>query len=274
MDNNKNLVSLAELRKELRSGDLVFFQGLAADSVLIRDITGGLWSHCAMIISGKDIDCHEHERLLFESSITAGQDIGYKSVGEDEKTGVMLVNFDQRLEDYARSKEYSLFGIRRLESEQLRQANIEGLKSFVLNSNIRKSVYPAQHQVAAEHFVARELANFRFTNQAVAKIRAELEGEDCNKLADRDLKQIIEKTIEAVQDNLDDNAQDKIHHNHAIPSRYFCSELVVDALMHMDILKRGNAAGYTPSDLSGEAGSILDSYYSQIQHLPSDLGIS
>ncbi len=267
----KNTANLASLRHELKSGDLVFFQGIAADSVLIRDITGGSWSHCAMIIKGDDIGYSDHELLLFESSVTPGKDIGHNGKAGSEKAGVMLVNFDQRMEDYAKSKEYSAFGIRQLDPAQAGKADVNKLKAFALNQNIRNSVYPAEHLVAAGHFVARELENEQFTEYTVAKIKSEVRGDVISKLPDGELKQIIEKTIEAAQDNIDHTAQDKISHSHAITSHYFCSELIADALMHMGIMHIGNAAGSSPSDLSDDVESPLDTFYLDIKHLPGDL---
>ena len=268
---SEKLVSLASLRDELKSGDLVFFQGNAADSMLIRGVTGGSWSHCAMIIKGDDVGCAEHELLLFESSVTAGLDLGCSEKAGTEKAGVMLVNFDQRMEDYAESKDYSMFGIRQLDSDQADKVDIAKLKEFALNQNVRDSNYPAEHLVAAGYFVARELENPQFTDQTAAKIRSELGSDAIGKLPDSELKLIISKTIEAAQDNVDHTAQDKITHSHAITSHYFCSELVADALMHMGIMIMGNAAGFSPSDLSDDADSPLDTSYSKVKHVPSDL---
>mgnify|MGYP003672906404 CR=1 FL=1 len=267
----QTLVSLASLRQGLQTGDLVFFQGLASDSVLIRDITGGSWSHCAMVIRGEDIECAEHELLLFESSVTAGRDIGYSGKAGTEKAGVMLVNFDQRMEDYAKSKEYAVFGIRQFEKIKADKVDVAKLKEFTANANIRDSIYPAEHLVAAGHFVAKELENEQFSDHTVAKIRSELRDDAINNLPDSELKLIIGKTIEAAQDNIDNTAQDKTSHCHAIASHYFCSELVADALMHMGIMAMGNAAGYSPSDLSDDTESPIDSFYSSVKYVPGDL---
>ncbi|MFT7470323.1 MAG: hypothetical protein ACI8XU_000211 [Kiritimatiellia bacterium] len=269
---NKSLVSLASLRQNLKSGDVVFFQGLASDSMLIRGLTGGIWSHCAMIIKGDDIGCTEHDLLLFESSVTPGRDIGESGKDSVEKAGVMLVDFDQRMEDYAQSREYSMFGIRQLGTDRAQKADTEELKTFALNRNVRDSVYPAEQQVVTEHFVARDLDNSQFNNQALAKIQSEIKIDAIKNLTDTDLKLIISKAIETVHDNLDSTTHDKFSHRHTTPSHYFCSELVVDALMHMGVMEMGNAAGYSPSDLSNEADSLLDASYLEVKHIPGDLG--
>lgn len=269
---NQKLVSLASLRHDLKSGDLVFFQGLAADSMLIRGLTGGIWSHCAMIIKGGDIGCTEHDLLLFESSVTAGRDIGESGKDSLEKAGVMLVDFDQRMEAYAQSNEYSMFGIRQLGTDHAQKANTGELKTFVLNRNVRDSVYPTEQQVATEHFVARDLDNSQFNNQALAKIQSEVKVDAIKNLTDADLKLIINKAIETVHDNLDSTSHDKVSHSHTTTSHYFCSELVADALMHMGIMEMGNAAGYSPGDLSDEEDSPLDASYFGVKHIPGDLG--
>ena len=269
---NKKLVSLASLRQDLKSGDVVFFQGLASDSMLIRSLTGGIWSHCAMIIKGDDIGCTEHDLLLFESSVTPGRDIGESGKDSTEKAGVMLVDFDSRMQDYAQSKDYSMFGIRQLDTDRAQKANTGELKTFALNRNVRDSVYPAEQQVATEHFVARDLDNSQFNNQVLAKIQSEIKVEAIKNLTDIELKLIISKAIETVHDNLDSTTHNKFSHRHTTPSHYFCSELVADALMHMEVMEMGNAAGYSPGDLSDEEDSPLDASYFEVIHIPGDLG--
>jgi hypothetical protein len=209
---------------------------------------------------------------LFESSVTPGRDIGESGKDSAEKAGVMLVDFDQRMEDYARSKEYSMFGIRQLGTDRAQKANTEELKTFALNRNVRDSVYPAEQQVVTEHFVARNLDNSQFNNQALAKIQSEIKVDAIKNLTDTDLKLIISKAIETVHDNLDSTTHDKFSHRHTTPSHYFCSELVADALMHMEIMEMGDAAGYSPGDLSDEEDSPLDASYLEVKHIPGDLG--
>jgi hypothetical protein len=275
MNNDKELASLNSIRSSLRSGDLIFFQGLEADSVLIRDVTGGIWSHCAMIIKGEDIDCSEHELLLFESSVTPGKDIHYSDdpkVTQGTKTGVMLVDFDLRIKEYSASKCYSMFGIRQLNANHDYNSGLTQLKAFALNPNIRKSIYPPEHLVAAEHFVAREIETAQFSEVAVSKIKSQLQGDNLSKLTDMELKLIIGKTIESVQDMFDDSVHDKISHSHNLTSHFFCSELVADALMHMDILNSKNAAGYSPSDFSDEAKSPVDDFYTEVKHISAKVG--
>ncbi|MFT4888625.1 MAG: hypothetical protein ACJAY7_001107 [Pseudohongiellaceae bacterium] len=269
MNSERKIVSLDSIRDTLRSGDLIFFQGREADSVLIRDVTGGIWSHCAMIIKGEDIDCVEHEFLLFESSVTPGKDIHYSDGVTGTKSGVMLVDFDLRMEEYSASECYSMYGVRQLNAGHVHKSGLAPLKAFALNPNIRKSVYPAEHLVAAEYFVARELETAQFSEGAVSKIKNQLQGDTLKKLTDAELRLIISKTIETVQDMIDHSVSDKISHNHDLTSHFFCSELVADALMHMDILSSKNAAAYSPSDFSDEQKSPVDNFYSEVKHVSS-----
>ncbi len=272
MDNNRDLISLESITDSLNTGDLVFFQGTAADSVLIRNLTGGLWSHCAMVLRGTDIGRHDHPLFLFESSIRPGKDLEFSNTDDGNKSGVMLVEFHLRMHDYADSSMYSLFGIRRLVPDKAKARNFKNLTEFVQNRNIRQSEYPAEYLVAAEHFMARELESAKFRDKTVLKIRNDLNIGSLKNLSDDDIRLIIHKTIESVRDDFGPETLDKTGHQHATPSHYFCSELVVDTLMHMGLLELNNAASYTPNDLSASTNLPVNKLYADLFFLAGDLG--
>ena len=75
MESDEKFVNLGDVVNRLKTGDLVFFQGWGIDSVLIRRITGGRWSHIGIIVEGKHVGCDDRELLLFESTNRVGTDI-------------------------------------------------------------------------------------------------------------------------------------------------------------------------------------------------------
>lgn len=266
--------SLETLLPSLGTGDLVFFQGTGEDSVLIRQLTGGEWSHCAMVIKAADIGLHGDGLLLLESTVVPGEDIAYKDSDDGKTVGVMLVDFVARMRSYADSGDYSAFGLRKLRTATSEKIDSESVKNFVENANVRRSVYPPQHAVAAEHFLAKELESEAFTGRAVSKVQKELGDDIANKLSESEIKAIVNKTIESVRDGFEEPVKDKINRNYSAPSHFFCSELVVDALMHSGLMGIGNAAAYSPSDLSDDSNDQLAAAYEQLINIPSDLGLS
>lgn len=269
---NNSAQSLDSLIPELGTGDLIFFQGTARDSVLIRELTGGEWSHCAMIVRAEDIDESRSGLLLFESSIVPGEDIQDSEGQQAAKAGVMLVDFEARMSSYANSGNYSAFAVRKLKPTAVGKLDLLQLKSFIKNPHIRQSGYPAEHAVAAEHFLARELESESFTSKALGKIRRELGNEIPGSLSDSNIRAMIGKTVESVRDGFDQPIRDKINHDHSSVSHYFCSELVVDALMHAGVLALRNAAGFSPSDLSLDDDEQIAASYGNLIALPVDLG--
>jgi len=272
VDNKQILNNLESITESLNTGDLIFFQGTASDSVLIRNLTGGLWSHCAMVIRGIDIGSSDHQLLLFESSIRPGKDLQFSNSEDGSKSGVMLVELHLRMNDYADSRMYSLFGIRRLVPDKAKARNFKKLTEFVQNRNVRQSGYPAEYLVAAEHFMARELESEKFRDKTVIKIKNDLKIDSLKNLSDDQIRLIIHTTIESVREDFGPETLDKTSHQHAAPSHYFCSELVVDALMHMGLLELNNAASYSPNDLSANTDSALNKLYADVIFLAGDLG--
>ncbi|MFT4713643.1 MAG: hypothetical protein ACJAVI_004371 [Candidatus Azotimanducaceae bacterium] len=280
--NNKSeekFVSLEEIMDSLKTGDLVFFQGWGIDSVLIRNITGGRWSHVGIIVDGKDIGLDDQGLLLFESTNRPGVDINSafneKTVDENEVTvaphtkGVMLLDFISRMDEYAGSKMYSKFGIKSLNPAKSGAINREDLTRFVMNENVRKSVYPPEYKVAVEHFVAREVDSEEFSQKIVKRIKPRLTDPTVANISDEGLQDIANKIIESLQDDFEDSTFSKMNHSHDSVSHYFCSELVADTLMHMGVVETKNAARYSPNDLSDKTELPVGDYYDEALSIPS-----
>lgn len=83
----------SKLKDELKTGDLILFNGRYQMSKLVEKLEGSMWSHCAMVIRLDGFD----EPLLYEA--TALTNLPDLLTG-DTKTGPKVVNLKERLETY------------------------------------------------------------------------------------------------------------------------------------------------------------------------------
>lgn len=81
------ITDLAELRSRLRAGDLLFASGKYAVSEMIRQVTGSIWSHVAIVLPLPIL-----ERVLLLESV--------------EGAGVRLVPLAKYLQDYQDDKPF------------------------------------------------------------------------------------------------------------------------------------------------------------------------
>lgn len=144
----------------LKTGDLVFCRGRMWSSRLIEFLTGGVWSHVAMVVEPKDIDPDSSEEglYLWESTSIPGKDVAPDIA--DGKTGPMLVKLEERMEEYLTEKGYKLLSVRYLHVERTQELR-DRIAAFVEDREIRNAEYPQEWQILWYFFRERFLTGRR-----------------------------------------------------------------------------------------------------------------
>lgn len=140
------LAPFDEIAAQLRTGDLIFCRGRMMSSRIIEFVTGGLWSHVAMVIEPKDIypDTTDTGYYLWESTSIPGNDVDPKVLRR--KTGPMLVPLKPRLEEYLKSPNYRLLSARYLQVERTPEM-LKSIRDFVNDPKIRLAEYPTERSI-------------------------------------------------------------------------------------------------------------------------------
>ncbi|SEW40507.1 hypothetical protein SAMN04488515_2715 [Cognatiyoonia koreensis] len=140
----------------LQTGDLIFFRGRGWQSRVIEMVTGGVWSHVAMVVEPRDIDPETiHSGLyLWESTTIGGFDI--KPGHRFPDTGPMLVDLEKRLEDYFEKWGYYLLSARYLHVERTQEMRT-AMAAFINDPEIRDSTYPETSHLMWYYFRERYL---------------------------------------------------------------------------------------------------------------------
>lgn len=142
----------------LQTGDLIFFRGHGFFSKGIEFVTGGVWSHVAMVIEGVDIypDLPRGQLLLWESTTYPALDIDMNPKKMNVTTGAMLVDLEDRLEEYFERLGYSHLSARYLHVERT-QTFRDNIASFVKDPGIRAATYPKTSHLMWYYFRERYL---------------------------------------------------------------------------------------------------------------------
>lgn len=109
--------SFNEIKKDLKTGDIILMHGLHASSRVIEMVEESLWSHVAMVVIADDIgvDVGEDNVLLWESDTQSPvEDVILKK----PKSGPMLVRLSERLKYNFTHGEDSRLAIRYLNAER------------------------------------------------------------------------------------------------------------------------------------------------------------
>lgn len=127
----------------LQTGDLIFFKGSGWFSKGVELLTGGVWSHVAMVIEAQDIypNLPKDQLLLWESTTYPGHDVDDNPSHIDMQEGAMLVELEQRLKLYFVNWNYKQLSARYLHVDRTEEFR-KGIAEFVRDPEIRAAEYP------------------------------------------------------------------------------------------------------------------------------------
>lgn len=90
-------IAYDEVKKSLKTGDLVLFHGVETVSKLIELIEWSFWSHVGMVVLPKDIGLTGEYPLFWEST-ASGDGITDHITGKPKNDGPMLVSLRERIQ--------------------------------------------------------------------------------------------------------------------------------------------------------------------------------
>jgi len=90
-------IEYSEVKKSLKTGDLVLFHGVETVSKLIELVEWSFWSHVGMVILPKDIGLEGNDPLFWEAT-ASGDGINDVLLGKPKENGPMLVPLSQRIQ--------------------------------------------------------------------------------------------------------------------------------------------------------------------------------
>lgn len=157
----------------LQTGDLIFFKGHGLFSKGVELLTGGVWSHVAMVIEARDIypDMPQGQLLLWESTTYPGHDVDNDPSHIDLQKGVMLVDLEKRLRQYFEHWHYKRLSARYLHVDRTDEFR-QGIAEFVLDPEIRAATYPYTSPLLwyylRERYLTARAENTFFCSELVA----------------------------------------------------------------------------------------------------------
>ncbi len=157
----------------LQTGDLIFFRGPGWFTHAVDLITGGIWSHVAMVIEAKDIypELPKDQLLLWESTTIPGHDVDADPSHINLTTGPMLVDLVSRMENYAERWGYKMMSARYLHLDRTEEFR-SNLSAFIRDPDVRNAGYPSTsgllwHYLRERYTVTREERTY-FCSELVA----------------------------------------------------------------------------------------------------------
>lgn len=122
-------IAYNEIKRSLKTGDLILFHGVETVSKLIELVEWSFWSHIGMVVLPGDIGLEGEEPLFWEAT-ASGDGIMDVLTGKPKESGPMLIPLAERIQVDLKQRYDTHFQVKYF-NRSLTQSELQQLKRFI-----------------------------------------------------------------------------------------------------------------------------------------------